>query len=144
MATKWVWASASGPFPPNMVEGGQDSDGCPIYVGRANHAGDVVPAKVIPQKNAAYIAHGGEEILVESIEVLCQKELLWDNATGGNIPPDAVVGGSTVDGELLYVGRAVHEGSQTIGKVQRSHGCLYIPYGGAEVALQGYEVLCER
>ncbi|XP_053689190.1 uncharacterized protein LOC128738229 [Sabethes cyaneus] len=144
MATKWVWASTSGPHPPNMVEGGQDSDGCMIYVGRANHGGDLLPAKVIPQKGAAYVAYGGEEVLVSSVEVLCRKELVWDSATGGEIPPDAVVGGHTGDGEVLYVGRAYHEGSHTVGKVQRSHGCVYIPYGGAEVAVQSYEVLCER
>lgn len=127
-----------------MVPGGQDSDGTLMYVGRANHGGDLLPAKVIPQKTAAYVAFGGEEVSVSDFEVLCQKELVWDSATGGNIPPDAVVGGNTADGEPLYVGRAFHEGSQTIGKVQRSHGCVYLPYGGAEVAVQTYEVLCER
>ncbi|XP_058465942.1 uncharacterized protein LOC131439207 [Malaya genurostris] len=144
MATKWVWASVNGPFPSNMVQGGLDSDGCPIFVGRAQHGGDLVPAKVIPQKNAAYLAHGGEETLLSSVEVLCQKELVWDHATGGNIPPDAIVGGNTSDGEILYIGRAYHEGSQTVGKVQRSHGCAYIPYDGQEVSVQTYEVLCER
>ncbi|XP_058835655.1 uncharacterized protein LOC131692557 [Topomyia yanbarensis] len=144
MATKWVWASVQGPFPPNMVQGGQDSDGCGIFVGRANHGGDLLPAKVIPSKNAAYVAYGGEETFVSSIEVLCQKELVWDHAVGGTIPPDAIVGGNTADGEVLYIGRAHHEGSQTVGKVQCSHGCVYIPYDGQEVAVQTYEVLCER
>ncbi|XP_055610842.1 uncharacterized protein LOC129757595 [Uranotaenia lowii] len=144
MATKWIWTTANGPHPPNMVPGGQDSDGCTIYVGRAHHSGDLLPAKVIPAKNAAYVAYGGGEHFVDGFEVLCQKELIWDNAHGGIIPPDAICGGNTADGEPLYVGRAYHEGSQTVGKVQSSHGCVYIPYGGAEVAVHSYEVLCER
>lgn len=41
----------------------------------------------------------------------------------------------------LYVGRAAHEGSLTIGKIHPSHQCIYIPYGGAEISLAAYEVL---
>jgi len=33
-----------------MVRGGIDADGSVIYVGRAFHAGDMIPAKVIPDK----------------------------------------------------------------------------------------------
>lgn len=39
------------------------------------------------------------------------------NTSGSNIPPEAVVGGQTSDGEPLYVGRVHHAGSHTIGKV---------------------------
>lgn len=48
-------------------------------------------------------------------------------------------------GEPLAIGRAHHEGSLTPGKVHRSHGCLYLPYGGAEQSTLYYEVLvCEQ
>jgi hypothetical protein len=40
------------------------------------------------------------------------------------------------------MGRALHQGTQTPGKVQPSHGCLYIPFEGAEIPIQEYEVLC--
>ena len=33
-----------------MVRGGIDADGSVIYVGRAFHNGDMIPAKVIPDK----------------------------------------------------------------------------------------------
>ncbi|XP_053677716.1 uncharacterized protein LOC128727797 [Anopheles nili] len=144
MATTWVSVSTSGPFPPHMVPGGQDSDGSQIFVGRAHHAGDLLPAKVLPDKCAAYVAYGGEETLVQQVEVLVQKQLVWDMAGHGQVPMGAIVGGNTVDGEPLYIGRAFHEGSQTVGKVQASHNCVYIPYGGAEVPVSNYEVLCER
>lgn len=53
----WVHASAHGPLPLNAIFVGNDSDGSPIYVGRAFHNGDQIPAKVIPSKNVAYGTH---------------------------------------------------------------------------------------
>lgn len=46
----------------NAVVAGQDVDGATIYVGRAYHEGDLVPAKVIPSKRVAYIPYNGQEI----------------------------------------------------------------------------------
>lgn len=123
-----------------MVEGGQDSNCTTIFVGRASCKGDLLPAKVIPVKNAT-VAYGGDEVLVQCFEVLCRKELIWERSCVGSILQGARV---TSDGEPLYVGRGCHDGALTVGKVHRSHGCLYIPYGGAEVSLKSYEVLCER
>lgn len=50
----WVHTSSHGPLPLNAIVVGNDSDGAPIYVGRAFHNGDQLPAKVIPSKNVAY------------------------------------------------------------------------------------------
>jgi Protein of unknown function (DUF3421) len=44
------------------LRGGQDSDGSPIYVGRASHNGIFLPAKILPSKFACYV---GE--LIESL-----------------------------------------------------------------------------
>ncbi|KRT80670.1 hypothetical protein AMK59_5193, partial [Oryctes borbonicus] len=88
------------------VHGGIDQDGTQIYVGRAFHAGDWIPAKVIPEKNVAYVAYDGKEIAVYQYQVLCEQRFDWQPCSGGNVPPHAVVGGRTADGELLYVGRA--------------------------------------
>lgn len=49
---------------------GKDVDGDEIYAGRAHHEGDILPAKVIPTKNACYIAYNGQEILVDQFEVM--------------------------------------------------------------------------
>lgn len=48
-------------LPEHAVSGGRDTDGSVIYVGRAFHDGDMLPAKVIPDKNVAYVCHSGEE-----------------------------------------------------------------------------------
>lgn len=46
----------------DAVVAGQDIDGTTIYVGRAFHEGDMIPAKVIPSKQVAYIPYNGSEI----------------------------------------------------------------------------------
>lgn len=67
----WVssqYASFGG-TPPNAVHVGHDIDGAGIYVGRAFHEGNCIPAKVILSKNVAYVPHGGAEIAKHEYEV---------------------------------------------------------------------------
>ena len=56
-------------MPPTAVVGGRDIDGSTIYVGRAYHEGDMLPAKVIPDRNVAYVCHNGEEHPKHDFEV---------------------------------------------------------------------------
>ncbi|XP_068992532.1 uncharacterized protein [Neodiprion pinetum] len=140
-AYRWVSRSGGRPLPENAIRGGRDKDGSEIYVGRAFHEGDMIPAKVIPDKGIAYVCWNGQEHPKDEYEVLCQGEFAWEFCSAGSIPPDGVVAGQTADGEPLYVGRILHNGSQTIGKVQASHGCLYIPFDGEELSFTDYEVL---
>lgn len=56
-------------MPHNAVRGGTDCDGTAIYVGRGFHNGDQIPAKVIPEKSAVYVAWGGDEIFLHECEV---------------------------------------------------------------------------
>lgn len=65
----WVPSSTYGALPHNAVIAGNDSDGSPIYIGRAFHAGDQIPVKVLPSKQAAYLSYGGQEIHVANYEV---------------------------------------------------------------------------
>lgn len=67
----------------SAIRAGTDADGSPIYAGRAYHEGDNVPAKVIPDKNVAYVCFGGEEIAKEVYEVLRTGTFVWEFATGG-------------------------------------------------------------
>ncbi|XP_018346986.1 PREDICTED: uncharacterized protein LOC108751364 [Trachymyrmex septentrionalis] len=140
-AYRWVSRVSSQSLPENAIIGGRDSDGSKLYVGRAFHDGDMLPAKVIPDKGVAYVCHNGEEHPKDNYEVLVQGEFAWEFCSNGEVPEDAIIAGQTADGEPLYVGRALHNGSQTIGKVQPSHGCLYIPYEGEELSFKDYEVL---
>lgn len=62
------WSAHQG-IPPAGVYAGNDQDGSPIYIGRAFHEGDQLPAKVIPSKQAAYVSHNGVEIYKSNFEV---------------------------------------------------------------------------
>lgn len=48
---EWLASNAYAGVPPNAVIAGHDIDGVAIYVGRAYHEGDLIPAKVIPSKH---------------------------------------------------------------------------------------------
>lgn len=113
------WFPGSGCcFPDNPVLAGNDADGSLLYVIRAHHNGDLIPGKGIPNKNAAYISYAGSEHLKDDFEVLCHgNKLSWQHTSFNNIPPRAVHGGRTVNGEILYIGRAYHLDSLTPGKV---------------------------
>jgi hypothetical protein len=141
MSYSWVHSGIHQGIPHNAVHAGNDSDGSPIYVGRAFHDGDQLPAKVIPSKNACYISHNGSEIFKPNYEVLCGSGMTWIGSSNGHVPAGAISTGNTNTGEPLYVGRAHHEGSLTPGKIHRSHGCMYMPYGGIEHSILHYEVL---
>jgi len=144
MEHNWVHSVPCGPIPAFAVIGGHDSDGAPMYVGRSFHEGDQLPAKVIPSKNAAYVAWGGQEHQKSHYEILVGQGYGWVTCQGGAVPPNAVRSGSTRNGEPLYVGRGHHANSLCVGKIHPSHGCLYIPYGGQEVRVNTYEVLVKE
>lgn len=67
----------------------------------------------------------------------------WLPASNGTVPVNAVVGGQTASKEVLYIGRGTYDNSLTVGKIQPSHGCLYIPFNSLEQRLTTYEVLVD-
>lgn len=50
-------------------------------------------------------------------QVLVGTNTQWVTSVDGVIPPNAIPGGNSEDGETLYIGRAQHEGTTPIGKV---------------------------
>lgn len=56
--TCWMDATG-GALPAGAVLGGDDGE--PLYVGRANHEGALIPGKVKPGHGVCYVAWGGEE-----------------------------------------------------------------------------------
>lgn len=139
----WVQSFSHQPLPEGAILAGHDTDQSPIYVGRAFHEGDQLPAKVLPSHGVAYVSYGGQEHAKNQYEVLCNGNVSWVPSAHGHIPPNAVIGGKTSNMELLYIGRANYEGSLTPGKIQPSHSTLYIPFGGTEIGVREYEVLVE-
>ncbi|KAL2738914.1 natterin-3-like [Vespula squamosa] len=143
---KWVHYP-NGPercrWQPNMITIGRDLDGMNLVVGRARHHGDVLPAKVKPDHSVAYVCHNGNEHMKHEFEILMPTDFKWIPSGHGHVPENAVEAGRTVNGEVLFVGRTYHNGVPCVGKVQRSHGVLYIPYDGQEIPFRQYEVLVQ-
>jgi len=139
------WEKASGGnIPHRAVAGGVDEGGETIYVARAKQEGDWIPGKLVPSHGTCYVSHAGKEHGHKSYQVLVNKsdaDTAWLPASNGEVPSGAFQGGQDESGEMLYIGRAHHEGTLTIGKVHRSHGVCYVPYGGDEHAHNDYEVL---
>lgn len=133
----WVPASG-GNVPPGSMEGGFDGE--QLYIARGRHEGALVPGKLQPSHGVCYIAWGGGEHALSDYEVLCSGRGSWVPIVGGNIPSNAMPAGETETGEPLFIGRANHNGTVTVGKVQPSHGCCYIPYSGQELAYTDFEL----
>lgn len=147
IALRWREGSIHSELEKRPVCGGSDSDGTEIYVGRALYNGLYLPCKIMPSKNEAYVGefpnknhknvtakeltsnpfllqgYGGVEYPVENFEYLSGRAryFSWVPASDGEIVDGAVWTGDE-NGERLYVGRASHEGSLTIGKIHPSHG----------------------
>ncbi|XP_030375225.1 uncharacterized protein LOC115624613 [Scaptodrosophila lebanonensis] len=134
----WVPA-ANGEVPPNALQGGFDSNE-QLYIARARHEGDLIPGKLHPTHGVCYVAWGGGEHGHSEYEVLCAGGGQWVPVEAGNIPPNALPAGETASGEPLFIGRATHDGTITVGKVQPSHGVCYIPYGGEELSYKEFEI----
>ena len=70
MVSPVEWVSCShGIVPGHAVAGGRDVDGSPLYIGRAFHHGDMLPAKISPKYGTAYVCYGGAEHTKDNYEV---------------------------------------------------------------------------
>lgn len=58
----FAWVNGNyGSIPSGAVVAGRDVDGSTLYVGRAFHEGDLLPAKVVPSHAGAYVSYAGAE-----------------------------------------------------------------------------------
>lgn len=138
-AGTWVHASG-GQIPQNALPAGFDGE--EIYIGRVNHPGGaIVPGKVHPSHGVCYVSWDGEEHAFIEYEVLCNCRALWVLTSSPDIPPNAVQGGIDANSIPIYIGRAPHDGTITIGKVHKTRGMLSIPYAGTEFEKSDYEIL---
>lgn len=64
----WVDCT-NGDYPVGAVKSGLDKDGGTMYVGRGFYEGDLLPAKVAPTHECAFVSYGGKEICRNEYEV---------------------------------------------------------------------------
>lgn len=107
------------------------------------HEGHLLPGKVIPNRKIVSVTHNGLDIEKQVYEVLVGSNSRWMAASNGNVPTNAFPGGYTKQAEVLYVGRCNHNGGLIVGRVHKSHRCIYIGVNGREYSFSDYEVLVE-
>ena len=140
-ADTWV-LSSPGVVPSKAVHAGYDIDGSLIYVARVFHGGNYIPAKAIPQHNAALIPYCGEEICKSIFEYLVGDNFQWVKFNAAETFPTNAVIANPLIGEDLYIGRTVHGESLLCGKVVRSQQMLYVPFNRQEVQISPpFEIL---
>lgn len=104
----------------------------------------MIPGKLIPTNKACYVPYDGKEFKVDQCEVLLNDNYTWVKSSGGVFLDNALIGGSTKNGEELFVGRAIHKGYSLPGKIHPSHKCIYVSFNGAEIAYKNYEILVKE
>lgn len=90
--------------------------------------------------SGCHIPWGSSERRVDPYEVLCNVKGTWIKTDRDVIPEKALKSGYSETGEILYVGRAKHQGNFIPGKVHPSHKVCYVPFGGKEISYTGYEI----
>merc|ERR1711973_392343 len=131
----FVWVCSSGGEDVKGAITVEATESETMYVGRASHEDDLVPGKVHKSHNVLYVPWGGDEHAKESYQVLvadANAKYEWISSSSGEIPNGAIQGGHTSSGEPLYIGRIVHDGVLTTGKIHPSHGVVYVPYASKE------------
>ncbi len=132
------WVSASnGDVPSGSLISGHEANGEKLYVCRANYNGGVHPGKVRKAFGACNIGWGGKEVAVKQYETY----VIWQQATNGEVPSSAIVGGHESDGTKLYICRANYKGGVHSGKVRSAFNACNLSWGGKEVKVNPYEVL---
>ncbi|CRK92339.1 CLUMA_CG005921, isoform A [Clunio marinus] len=133
-----LWVNAVvGAIPEGAFNGGYDN-GINLILCRALHEGVLIPGKFIPTYGC-HVGLGGTEYEKKEFEVYVGSGS-WVAGAGSNIPPNAVLGVEPEDGGPVYVCRANHVGSVTIGKLS-TQGVCYIPHGWQEHSYTDFEVL---
>lgn len=128
---QWTPTTSRAPLPRNAILGGRDTDGAQIYVGRASHEGDMIPCKVIPSKQVAYVSHNGFEIAKHNFDILIGNDVKWKKEKTERFPRERILavvrravklytsdGGNIAEAQQLerFISRMVASTSATVVK----------------------------
>ncbi|KAJ4000040.1 carbohydrate-binding module family 12 protein [Lentinula boryana] len=135
-------------IPSNAIVVGPEHDWM-LWISRAYVDGTIQVGKAsnVFQKGAV-IGYDNEEIQLDTYEILVgdMHGLQWVPASGHlnveNLGLRPVEGGRDKDGTPLYVAQAPHKGAVHPGIASPKHDGAYIPYGGKQVQVSEYRVLC--
>ncbi|XP_063916458.1 uncharacterized protein LOC135132327 [Zophobas morio] len=148
----YYWRDFKDRIPPDAIEGGMTASGTPIYVAQVYiYKIGLLPGMVFPNKpNAVTNAHGKKMESATDVKVLCstnKNNFKWVPTKSEELNlltnTHLVVGGK--EGvELLYVGRALDDGSTVLGKIFKHnfpYRGLWVPSQAREANYLHYEIL---
>lgn len=141
------FGALAGGFPAGARQAGHEANGVPLFVGRARHANSLHPGKTRADWRSVAISYGGAELWPsDAAEVWLGR--VPNGGEGVWLPPDRAQNGFMVGYEAdttpLYAARVAHAGGVHIGKWRRDWTAASLSYGGKEIWLGGFEVLCTR
>ncbi|XP_035713967.1 tolloid-like protein 1 isoform X2 [Folsomia candida] len=138
----------------NLVQGGAEPNGDPLYPCRAYIKGDIAPGKSINRGNgdwSCYVSWGGDEYEIknkEQFEVLTnprKANLNWRKGCSGSssTPGNAIAGGRTTNSEPLYVSRCRGgaPGSNALTPAKLHGNSAYYSWGGHEYKCEDFDIL---
>jgi hypothetical protein len=122
---------------------GVDGDKTPLAVLRFPQGGSLQPGKFRLSDRQGYISSGGKEVAVAAANVqLFTGTGIWVAPTRASAPEGAIPAGYDDDGSPLYIIRAKQNGTDVLGKYSEKRNEALIPFGGNELKVTSFEVLC--
>jgi len=135
-------------IPSNSIVVGPEHDWI-LYICRAYIDGTIQVGKASNVfEKGAVIGYDGKEVQLDTYEILVgdMNGLQWVDSSGHlnveSLGLRPVEGGRGKDGELLYIAEAPHNGAVHPGIASTKLDGAVIPYGGKQVHVQNYRVLC--
>jgi hypothetical protein len=149
--TTWVLVEGRDKIPRSAIEAGRDKDNNPIYIARAYYEDSLQIGKASPVfKEGSAIGYAGRVIELNKFEILIgdPQAIRWvsysyqlDLERLGATP---VQGGKEANGTPIYIARVKYNDGVHTAKVGEHLPGAHLAFGGSEVIVDDYEVLCQR
>lgn len=134
------WVPFDGKIPKSAIKAGNEGNQT-LYIGRAEHNGSLTPGKVMEIDKTCKIPWGSISNSKDDFQVLiCASDFNWVAARDGFVPSNGFPAGHSEQGETIFIGRVMVQGSLLVGKVQPSHGVCYVASENTELNFRKYEV----
>jgi hypothetical protein len=145
LAQNWVTSFA---VPNDAIVGGQEAGGAQLYIchGGLKEGFGIQPGKFRPGFAGCNFGYAGKEYSTSDFQFLVSS---WQNASGGNVPSNAVVGGCEAPGPAQFCGPTLYYCRASIagytglqpGKTRPGLLGCNIPFNGQNLIEVSYQVL---
>lgn len=134
----WVY-TATGGVPNLAMAAGTDLDGKTLYICRAPYQGASQIGKTSATLPGCVFAYNGQQVVIQSYQVLTDFSMDWLPASGSNLPSNAFQLGD--QGPAVYACRTMLEGTLQVGQVRAGSAGCEIAIDGTTAVITSYSVL---